>query len=290
MNRRDFIKAGLAAGAVAAFGRPPNALAEARRPAQTRWAFLADTHISEDPDDNYRGFWPRRNLRAVVSHILCNPPDGAVVAGDLARLEGKPGDYAGLKELLTPLADETPVFLAPGNHDDRDNLLRAFDRNPGKQDVAGKHVTVTTRPPVRVVTLDSLMFVNKVPGLLGKTQRQWLQEYLSECDETPTILCWHHTLGDGDGDLLDVPRLFRMIRPIRKVKAVVYGHSHVYGLSRFKGIHLINLPAVGYNFSDADPLGWVEAELTAEGGTFTLHAVAGNTDKLRRTRKLTWRK
>ena len=26
----------------------------------------------------------------------------------------------------------------------------------------------------------------------------------------------------------DVPRLFDMIEPIRKVKAILYGHSHVY--------------------------------------------------------------
>jgi len=140
-----------------------------------------------------------------------------------------------------------------------------------------------------LIILDSLFYVNKVPGLLGKAQRQWLENYLKECDDTPTILCFHHTLGDDDGDLLDVPRLFRIIKPIRKVKAIVYGHSHVYGFPEFEGIHLINLPAVGYNFSDTEPVGWVEAELTAKGGDFTLHAIAGNKNKGGSVKKLTWR-
>ncbi len=43
--------------------------------------------------------------------------------------------------------------------------------------------------------------------------------------------------------------------------------------------HIINLPAVGYNFSDAEPVGWAQANLTAKGGDFTLHAIAGNKDK-----------
>jgi hypothetical protein len=97
-------------------------------------------------------------------------------------------------------------------------------------------------------------------------------------------------LSDGDGDLLDVPRLFSMIAPIRKVKAIVYGHSHVYGYSEFEGIHLINLPAVGYNFSDSAPVGWVQAQIGNGGGNFVLHAVAGNNDSDGGITKLAWRK
>jgi Icc protein len=69
----------------------------------------------------------------------------------------------------------------------------------------------------------------------------------------------------------------------------MYGHSHVYEYSRFKGIHLINLPAVGYNFNDSQPVGWVEANLTAKGGKFKLHALAGNTDNDGSVQRLTWR-
>ena len=40
------------------------------------------------------------------------------------------------------------------------------------------------------------------------------------------ILFFHHSLRDEDGELLDIPRLFDLIKPIAKVKALVYGHSH----------------------------------------------------------------
>jgi len=291
MNRRSFIKTGLTAvGTLATMvtGCSPGLRKSEKKPA--RWALLADTHIPEDVNNNYRGFFPYQNLQKVIPDIVSASPDGVVIAGDLARLTGQLGDYANLKKLLNPIAEKRPVFMALGNHDNRDSFVKVFDEIPGdKQPVKGKHIVVVNKLPARLIILDSLFYVNKVPGLLGKAQRQWLENYLKECDDTPTILCFHHTLGDDDGDLLDVPRLFSIIKPIRKVKAIVYGHSHEYKFSEFEGIHLINLPAVGYNFSDAEPVGWVEANLTAKGGDFTLHAIAGSMNKDRSVTKLIWR-
>jgi len=292
MNRRSFIQTGLAAfGTLVTLNAGCSPGLTKKDEKETRLALLADTHIPEDVQNNYRGFYPYRNLEKVVPDLVSNSPDGVLIAGDLARLTGQPGDYANLKKLLSPVAEKTPVFMALGNHDDRQNFLKVFDDTPGdKPDLKGKHVTVVKKASTRVIMLDSLLYVNKVPGLLGKAQRQWLEDYLKECDETPTILCFHHTLSDGDGDLLDVPRLFSTIAPIRKVKAIVYGHSHAYGFSEFEGIHLINLPAVGYNFNDSEPVGWVEARLRNRGGDFVLHAVGGNLDSDGSVTKLAWRK
>ena len=291
MDRRNFIRAGVGtlAGMIAVSAGCSLGLRRNDKQA-CRWAFLADTHIPENISDNYRGFYPYQNLQKAIPQILSVPPDGVAIAGDLARLEGKVGDYANLEKLLNPVAEKTQIFMALGNHDNRDNFLGLFNSTPGqRQPVGGKHVVVVNKPPIRLIILDSLFYVNKVPGLLGRAQRQWLQDYLGNCDDTPTILCFHHTLGDNDGDLLDVLRLFDLIKPVRKVKAILYGHSHEYGYSEFEGIHLINLPAMGYNFSDTEPIGWVEARLTAKGGDFTLHVVAGNEDKDGCVTKLTWR-
>jgi len=293
ISRRDFVKGGLAAiGAVVTLGGCASLGGRRSRkgPATERWALLSDTHIPEDVSNNYRGFYPYQNLEKIVPEIIANAPDAAAITGDLARLEGKPGDYANLKKLLTPLAEQTPIFMALGNHDDRGNFLKSFDKLPGeKQSVAGKCVLVAETAPVRLIMLDSLLYVNKVAGLLGRAQRRWLEEYLKKSDDTPTILCFHHTLGDGDGDLLDLPRLYEMIRRVRKVKAIVYGHSHEYRFAKYKGIGLINLPATGYNFNDAEAVGWVEARLRARGGDFILHATAGNTELNGSENHVTWR-
>jgi len=292
MNRRSFIKTGLAAvGTLVTIGGGNSFGLDENEKESTRWAFLADTHIPADVNDNYRGFYPYQNLQKAIPDIISTSPDAVVVAGDLAWLTGELGDYANLKRLLSPATEKTPVFMALGNHDNRENFVKVFDKTPGeKLPLRDKHVVVVNKTPIRLIILDSLLYVNKVPGLLGKAQRQWLENYLIKCDDTPTILCLHHTLGDGDGDLLDVLHLFRIVKPIRKVKAILYGHSHAYGFSEFEGIHLINLPSAGCNFSDTEPVGWVEAHLRNQGGDFTLHAVAGNRDKDGSVRKLTWRK
>ena len=186
MNRRNFIRTsvGSLAGLIAV--RAGNAFGLSRNENDvTRWAFLADTHIPEDISDNYRGFYPYQNLQKVIPRILSVQPDGIAIAGDLARLEGKVGDYANLRKLLKPVVEKTPVFMALGNHDNRDNFLSLFNNTPGeKQPVGGKHVLVVKLPSIRLIILDSLFYVNKVPGLLGRTQRQWLGDYLRKCDNS----------------------------------------------------------------------------------------------------------
>lgn len=290
ISRRSLLKTSLAAmGAVITIGT--NSGSASDEEPVTRWALLSDTHVPADVENNYRGFYPYRNMEKIAADIASASPDAAVITGDLARLEGKPGDYENLKKLLSPVVEKAPVFMALGNHDDRTNFTRVFTEYPGqKQQVQGKHVIVVEKGPIRLIVLDSLLYANKVTGLLGKAQRQWLENYLKECDDRPTLLCFHHSIGDGDGDLLDLPRLLDFVKPVRKVKAILYGHSHVYGYSRIRGIHMINLPAVGYNFSDTQPVGWVEAQLTAAGGKFTLHAMAGNTSSDGSAERLTWRK
>jgi hypothetical protein len=39
---------------------------------------------------------------------------------------------------------------------------------------------------------------------------------------------------------------------------------------------LVNLPAVGYNFRDEEPVGWVEARFHSKGADLKLRALAGN--------------
>jgi len=292
-NRRQFLQGGLALAAC--LFRPPWLLADqpaeerqsSEQPDCTRWALLSDTHIAADPRNRYRGFYPYQNLQEVAGQIACDLPDGLVITGDLARLRGQTDAYENFKALLRPVAEQRPIHLGLGNHDNRDDFFRTFGGlDTGRRIVENRHVSTAVAGPVRLIVLDSLLTVNATPGKLGTEQRTWLELYLQACDETPTILFLHHTLMS---DLLDTPRLFEIIRPLAKVKAVVYGHSHRYEYSQIAGIHLINLPATGYNFSSRQPVGWVEARLTGTGGEFTLHALDGNRRDNGQVHRLLWR-
>jgi len=292
VNRRKFLGSSAKALALLALARRTGAEAQEAADAEkpVRLALLSDTHVPADPKNEYRKFLPWENLKTVVPQVIESRPEGAILNGDAARLTGELADYEAVKQLLAPLAERVPVYIGLGNHDDRDNFFKVFDQPSGnRQKVAGKHVLVIERPSMRLIVLDSLLYVNKVAGLLGKAQREWLARYLEASDVQPTVIFVHHTLGDGDGDLLDVEGLFQLTRPHKAVKAIIYGHSHKYAFSQEAGIHLINIPAVGYNFSDDEPVGWVEAVFRAKGVDLKLRAFAGNRAADGKSKSLTWR-
>jgi 3',5'-cyclic-AMP phosphodiesterase len=254
-----------------------------------RWAWLSDTHIPEDAANEYRGFRPVDNLEKVTPQVLHAKPSGMLINGDVARLRGLPGDYARLKTMLAPVMQQMPVGMVMGNHDDRVEFAKVFKPTGTLQEIKNKLITVIEEPPVRFILLDSLVRPNETPGFLGKAQRTWLSSYLEENRNMPTFIFVHHTLDDEDGALLDADRMLRLLLPHRHVKAVIYGHSHRYQYDRVMDLHLINLPAVGYNFNDAQPVGWVEATLTARGGDLRLHAIAGNRANDGKITSLEWR-
>lgn len=289
-NRRKFIHnfAGTA-GAIATIGmfQPFSIHAKNR---DLNLALLSDTHIPEDVENNYRGFYPYNNLKIAAGQVANSGLEGAVITGDLARLTGEPGDYANLKSLLQPIQNKMPIAMALGNHDQRAHFLSAFSTTTGqRQALKNKHVVVVNHPEIQLVVLDSMMTTNFTPGFLGKQQREWLTTYLKSNTEKAILLFFHHSMSDGDNDLLDVDRLFEIIGPHRQVKAIFYGHTHTYRYNIRNDIHLINLPALGYNFNDGEPIGWVEASFNKKGGKFTLHAIGGNKEEDGMKKELTWR-
>lgn len=288
LDRRDFLKKMMAvAGGLSAFGSSRTVIARSKEPAH--WALLSDTHIAANPDNKYRGFYPYQNLREITRQIISAPPEGVVVTGDVARLKGHAADYRNFRELIAPIARERPVHLATGNHDDRDNFLNAFQKsNHPAWIVNGKHMLTVNAGPVKLIVLDSLLFVDLPWGRLGQGQRNWLRTYLNACDEIPVVLMLHHPVV-GPGAIWDADSFLEIVRPMAKVKAIVYGHSHRFEYSQLDGIHLINIPATGYNASYTQPVGWVDAHLGMDEGIFTLHALEGNTRLNGQTTRLRWR-
>jgi hypothetical protein len=50
----------------------------------------------------------------------------------------------------------------------------------------------------------------------------------------------------------------------------------MWNVSERQGVKLINLPALGYNLWQGEPVGWVDARFRRNGVDLTLHAIAGN--------------
>ena len=252
------------------------------RPKQTtksfRVALLSDTHIPAKAEDVYRGFNMVNNFKRITPEVVAMNPELVILNGDAARLEGKVEDYQALNGLLQPINAAAPVCISMGNHDDRANFATVFKAIAGeKQKVTGKNVLILEHELLRFVVLDSLMYTNKAAGQLGKIQRDWLAKYLPAAKDRPLAIFVHHSLENNDGDLVDVDHLFEILKPNKHVKAIFYGHSHVWNLTERQRVKLINLPAIGYNFRDQDPVGWIEANFHPKGVDLTMRAFAGNT-------------
>lgn len=212
-----------------------------------------------------------------------------MIAGDLAWDQGLPPDYTHLHELLGPLACRLPLCLMLGNHDNRQAFLKEFfpSQTEPAQGVE-KVLTVVEHGPIRWVLLDSLIRTDIVAGLLGKAQRCWLRQLLETSDARPTLIVVHHPLDDEDDSLLDSDGLMRLLRPFPQVKAVLTAHDHAYRMSSPQGLPIVSLPAVGMPFDEQEPVGWVEATLSATQGIFTFHAVGENRTGDGVSQTLTW--
>ena len=287
-DRRAFLEiAGLGGAALVTSAFRRDVPTASRR--ELHLALLSDTHVPGDRVNGHRGMSPWENLRVAAAQVAAARPEGAVICGDVARLEGRAEDYQELKALLAPVAAVAPVYVALGNHDDRASFRRVFAETPGgPAPVDGRHVTVIEHEAVRVVVLDSLLYVNEVAGLLGKAQRSWLAAYLPTVADRPAVVFVHHPPTDEDGDLLDGDRLLALLRANPHVKAVFHGHAHVWALGRRDLLHVVSLPALGYNFDDTQPVGWVDARFRPDGVSLTLRAVAGNRADDGKTTLLEW--
>lgn len=293
-SRRAFLKRSMLAGAGLALA-PSLTLAEQAAETES-WALLSDPHIATDAARVVRGINMTGHLIAVGKEVLERPerPAGLLICGDLAYNQGTPGDYAQLLTLLHPMrAAGLPMHLALGNHDHRTNFWTALPaEDPTPRPVADKQTALLQTRKLNWFMLDSLEKTRQTPGELGAAQLHWLQTTLDAHPAKPAVIFVHHNPGSAEntGALKDTAALLEVIRPRRQVKAWIFGHTHVWKLAEdSSGIHLVNLPAVGYVFRPDAPSGWVHATVRDDGLSVELRSLDGQHPDHGRKFNLAWR-
>ena len=295
ISRRRFLAGSLAAGAGLVL--PKRLLANQVPADPNRFALLADTHVSEHRDREYRGIKPAEKLALARKEILALRPRPAamIIAGDCAVTEGNPGDYAVLADLVRPIREGgIPIHFVLGNHDNLENFYKTFPEAKPKGDppLPGEHVGVVTSPRADWVLLDSLQRSNHTPGLLGEAQLKWLAERLEAKPERPALVVAHHNPDrrKKPSGLVDTGALFEVLSPRRQAKAYFYGHSHAWHHAKMPdGLHLINLPTLVWVFDKTQPRGWVDARLRRDGITLTFSALDKDHRRHGQKLELSWR-
>jgi len=258
------------------------------------WALLADPHIAADRAAVSRGAKLADKLAAAVKEVLALPtlPANVLINGDCALKLGEPGDYATFADLIKPLREaRMTLHLTLGNHDDRATFRKVLEsQQEAVRPLADRNVAIVRTARANFFLLDSLDVVDKTPGHLGEAQLAWLARHLDLNADTPAIVCVHHNLNDAraQNGIVDSKPLLAVLEPRKHVKAYIFGHTHVWSVKEHaSGIHLVNLPAVGYPFAETQPTGWVHCMLTETGATVKLssldpkHAAHGQTVDLK---------
>ena len=153
-------------------------------------AQITDTHIKAAGRLAYRTVDSAQKLRDCVAQLnALNPrPDIALCTGDLVDL-GRAEEYALLREILAPLA--IPLYVIPGNHDDRAALRAAFsDHAYLFQDAEFLHYAIEDYP-LRLIGLDTTI-PGEQGGELCERRLAWLDVQLRAAPERPTALFMHH--------------------------------------------------------------------------------------------------
>jgi len=235
------------------------------------------------------------HFETVSRELLALPkrPAAVFINGDCAFNSGEIADYEAVKKLLQPIReDKMPIWLGMGNHDNRERFWEVFGRakTSGKT-AGGRQIELVRARQVNWFIMDSLEKTLSTPGLLGEEQLGWLGKSLDENSKKPAIVLVHHQPGTGqDGGLKDTAAFMEVIRPRKQVKAYVFGHTHTWKVSQDQsGIHLINLPPVGYVFHEGDPAGWVQARMRPNGMQLELRCVDQTHKAHGQMVNLTWR-
>ena len=124
---------------------------------------------------------------------------------------------------------------------------------------------------VNLFVLDSFDPKNTVGGMLGDPQLKWLAKAFDGRKSNRRSVCVHHPLQfeppkiEKYNGLADSTDSWPLVKDRPHVKAFVFGHTHTWRLAEKDGIHLINLPAIGYPFGKAEVTGWVDAVVHREG-------------------------
>lgn len=213
-------------------------------------------------------------------------PACIVATGDLTE-SGAPEEYRRLRELLAPC--DVPIYLIPGNHDDRD-ALRATFPDHAYLHAFGPAVQFTIEfSPLRIVALDTSEGRRRA-GYLDDVRLAWLTDRLAERPITPTILAMHHPpfptgVPNFDGPPFEGRRaLGAIVRENPQICRIVCGHIHQPLVRTWCGVLGVTAPSTAPTLvihPRAPGLSW-------EPGGFLLHrydADDGVSTKLVRTAK-----
>ncbi|MDB5809034.1 MAG: cpdA [Betaproteobacteria bacterium] len=231
---------------------------------------ISDMHLMTDGKLAYGVVDTAAHLRRCIEHILKLPqqPDFVVMTGDLVD-SGKPEQYALLREIIAPLS--MPVYLIPGNHDERQALRESFPDHSYLNQFPPFIQYVIEEHELRIVAIDTVIPGND-GGELCAQRLEWLALTLATAPQRPTLLLMHHPPFATQIDFMDdiglagPEALAQIVQKHPQIERILCGHLHRPIHARFAGTLACTAPSTAHQITlDLTP---------AAPGTFTLEPPA----------------
>jgi 3',5'-cyclic AMP phosphodiesterase CpdA len=238
-------------------------------------AQVSDLHIKAAGKLSYRVVDTAGMLRACIAHMLAQPqlPDVVAFTGDLVDF-GRPEEYAVLRDLIAPLT--MPVYLIPGNHDERSALRNAFPDHTYLRQSADLINYVIEDHPVRIIGWDTTM-PGRSGGIASPERLAWLDARLAEQPDKATVVLMHHPPFHTFIGHMDVQGLERsdaladVIRKHPQVERLLCGHLHRPIQARFAGTLACTVPGPAHQVAlDLDER--AKSQFVMEPPAYGLHA------------------
>lgn len=215
-------------------------------------AQISDMHVTAPGSPSLAGADAAATLARCVDHInsLRPAPEVVLATGDLVN-DGSAEAYRALVGLLAPLA--MPVYLIPGNHDDRDNLRAAFPDHRYLPADGEFLQYVVEDYPLRLIGLDTVV-PGEDGGLVCAARRAWLAERLAAAPARPTLIFMHHPPFATGLEILDgmgcagAEHLGALVAGHPQVERVLCGHVHRPIQTRWHGTLASTAPSTAVQF------------------------------------------
>lgn len=192
-------------------------------------AQITDTHLTANGTLHLGAIAVNEKLRAVIRRLnaLAPAPDLILATGDLTA-DGKPEEYEQLRKILGEA--RAPVYMIPGNHDDRD-AMRAHFPHAGYLPAEGFAHYAVDDYPLALIGLDTTADGTH-RGEMCAERLAWLEARLDERRGKPVLIFMHHPpfrSGIWWMDAIGLKgrrKLAGLVSRYDNIERVVCGHLH----------------------------------------------------------------
>ena len=244
-------------------------------------AQISDTHIEAKSSAGSAGDNRALNLRKCVADINRQDVDVVVHTGDCVH-RGDPGAYARLHQILDDL--RAPLFIVPGNRDERGGLRNAFEHLASLAPPGGFLHYAVDAFPMRLIALDSVENGER-KGVFCEHRCRWLDATLGDEPDRSTILFIHHPPFDisphyvgGYRHSNEAAELEALVARHPQVVRLLCGHVHCFHRETWGGTVATTMPSVAVDLRKG-----VDSAIGAQP-LYVLHATTADMNLVTQTR------